>query len=759
MQTPYRTQPLKSGVLLAAVAMMLTIFPAIGQITNGVFDPSKVMVAKERAAALEDFEKNINLAKEHNRTLGTPDHPKPKLPTPEPAPAAAPTPSPAPSMGVSHQTLEASVPTFDLPNTPPRGRSRQTSPPPAPPSPSAEAPTVSAEAITSPPTISTDTSLPGATPRPQKRPSFFDRWRKSEPSGPALELPPVDMPPPSTSDISVNNATVAEDSSLPPSASANPLPYDDSHAPATGAPAPETVGIGNTPPKRSGGLFSLIGRGSPRQVESTEPIVIAAPSTYAPPAEDYGFSAEDLDTSPSSSADPIDLTNDAPIDMEVTADSLALGSSDTESSELPPIGEEITPTNRSTGFFSRFFKKDPAAAPTAPAQSSEGELPDFFPPTDDSNEPSTTMPADALPPADTPEGETITALQDRVKELENIIASGGTSTDSSGLILPSQGQTTPSTPKSKRGLFGRKKSLDMPREPIPIDIPRHTVGGRYATLFDDSWGHDDPTPSGDPADMTQPGAIPFQANNTPRSSRPPAAPASSVDPADYQIVRRDGVMFSPYRSGSTQIADPDYAVELFAGSVVRDLGATGSKRKVQIDSGEVGVISKSGLRPLNPSEQKTMAAGLQAGNRWYSILDTTAETPAPTAPSRPAPANKKYVSQPGENKPSAKPRTQPRQDMADTSRYFIVKTDGAQVVPFDDSGKPDLDFAFESYAGAIVQSIGQTGGNHVVRTDSGEQGAMHKDDLRPLNESEKSRLSAGLSKGQPWYSILDMAAE
>ena len=86
------------------------------QITNGVFDPSKVMVATEKVKELQSFQQNIILSNEFNRTLGTPDHPRPPLP-----PGQGPPPNQPPRYGPEP------VPSFEVPTK--KRRFRRKTPP------------------------------------------------------------------------------------------------------------------------------------------------------------------------------------------------------------------------------------------------------------------------------------------------------------------------------------------------------------------------------------------------------------------------------------------------------------------------------------------------------------------------------------------------------------------------------------------------------------------------------------------------------
>jgi len=98
--------------------------------------------------------------------------------------------------------------------------------------------------------------------------------------------------------------------------------------------------------------------------------------------------------------------------------------------------------------------------------------------------------------------------------------------------------------------------------------------------------------------------------------------------------------------------------------------------------------------------------------------------------------------------------------MADTSQYWVVKNSSLAFQPFkygteevEESDSIDLS------SGLVVRELGLVGNKRMVQIDSGEKGLIAKDGVRALSASEQSVMAHGLQGGQPWYSILDTAAE
>ena len=195
---------------------------------------------------------------------------------------------------------------------------------------------------------------------------------------------------------------------------------------------------------------------------------------------------------------------------------------------------------------------------------------------------------------------------------------------------PDGGRTSSDRQKLRKrfGLGKSKRVYDNPNRSIPISVGSGSNTGNpysnenfvassaYSPLLDGGADLDKVR------DMTETGALPLPTGATgivERGSRKPAA-----DTSQYYVVRKENLLFEPFRNGTEEV-DPEYAFDLYSGVVVKDLGLIGTKRKVQVDSGETGLVSKDGIRPLSITEQSTMAIGIQAGKPWYSILDTDPE--------------------------------------------------------------------------------------------------------------------------------------
>ena len=97
---------------------------------------------------------------------------------------------------------------------------------------------------------------------------------------------------------------------------------------------------------------------------------------------------------------------------------------------------------------------------------------------------------------------------------------------------------------------------------------------------------------------------------------------------------------------------------------------------------------------------------------------------------------------------------------APTNNFYIVKRNGLEFFPFMfGTETPDPDYSFNLHQGAVVRDYGSLGKKRMIQIDSGEKGIVTMDGLRGLSVSEGAILKNGLTRGEPWYSILDTEPE
>ena len=446
---------------------------------------------------------------------------------------------------------------------------------------------------------------------------------------------------------------------------------------------------------------------------------------------------------PSVSANPISINSAGPpaSSSPVVEDSVA------EVPEFAGLSEvdEPDPISNRRGFFNRFLK-------SKPSPSIDMNTADETPPETEVGSDSTDVPevVENIDPEISPEEETwLFDLPSSSSPPEGRNARSSASTPSENR----RGGLAKFFSKSRGN-----RSFDVPDRPIPISV--NSGGNNGNPYTDDSFRAADSSPlMDDPSqirDMTNPNSLP-----TGNNFFEPAISKAVDDVSQYYIVKKDETTFQPYKYGSSMV-DYENTYKLFAGTVVRDLGLVAGKRRIQIDSGERGLVSKSAVRPLSTSESATMKAGIKDGRRWYSILDTdaemhVAETPAVSDSEIGSPTPTQPTPPPKPKGPVKKLAVKPDNDI---SQYYIVEVDGATFEPFTSGTRQtDPDAAYQLFEGTVLKVLGNTGENKIVHTFTGENGLISNAVVRPLNDTEKTQMSEGISGGKAWYSILDTAGE
>lgn len=723
---------------LCLLAILATPLVVNAQISNGVFDPTKVMVAKDKVKAVQQIEHNIATANQFNKTLGTPSHPRPNIPAPSAAQMND-TPEKPPRYGPE----PVSVPTFDLPpdvqrRNEARARKRNNSTPP----------TVIANKLDSP-------------------------SRNNPP------LPPGESPSVSANPISIRNSS-----------------------PATGAPAPEgpdSIGSeasgNNLDPEMS---FADLQKQEPKgffkrflktRQTSVSDIDMTSPEdgnpSLPPSGDDVSMNGE-LGQSFDSGGLPMMQDSDGEL-IPLDGDGLVLPSnSSSPDADLP----QSTPT-RSGGFLSMFTKSRSRTldVPDRPIPIAIGSGNSGNPYSNDNFRPGSgysplldsggdmNAVRDLTEPGALPFSEGIAERHSQkartdvsqylvVKKDETLFEPfkyGTEVVDKDNAFQLYSGSTV-----KDLGIVGLKRMIQVDSGETgliekfsvrQLSISEEAVmknglqrGRPWYSILDTEAEYDEFA-----ANLS---SRPEMSGNKPQRPWDPTQSIGNGKPdndlSQYRIVSKNGVTFGPFSAGNQEV-DQSASFEIPAGAIVKIIETPGDNHIVQTESGENGTIPVSGVRTLNDSEKASMTKGIGDGRPWYSILDTAADV-APYVATRPtAPAT---MTAPQPPKPVSKPKAIANKPESDLTQYYIVQNEGALFEPFM-YGTRDVDSnaSFEMYEGAIVKILSSADDKYIIKTESGENGVMKTADLRSLSDKEKDRMKSGLSKGTPWYSILDSLPE
>lgn len=702
---------------LATGLISLGVVPAEAQITNGVFDPTKVMVAKEKVKELEQYQKNIEMAREHNRTIGTPYHPKPQMPGESPGGEA----------GESRPPGESAP---ARPGTPSTRRER--------PSTSGNEPSARANRI-DPPRSFTNPNAP-QPPRINTAPA---------PSEPMVSANPV----------SINDR-------FSPQAVANELPEEMQSTSPAAQPGVDmnVANIGGTESASDDGLslnsapiegeefipgdtaeFLDIGQFSPSQGAGGDLVMV----------DENGFVLPSHSSSPDGG---IELPQSVREEEKRGFLSFLSRGRREQALDRPdrPIPIQIGSSSMGNPYSDPSFQ---AGVGHSPLIDGLLENPSML---RDMTQPG------AIPFHGIGSGESRPVgdlSQYWVVKGEKVVFEpfqhGTQVVDTSYTLELYKGATV-----KDLGLVGAKRMIQIDSgergfvdkgEVRPMSVSEEAVmasglsqGKRWYSILDteaemDAFAATDPRP--DPmADLPR---IPLPVFDRPDS-----------DLTQYFVVSRKGAELIPYDARSGQ-PNPDQAFGLHKGALLKSLRIKGTSHIVQIDSGDMGELSVDSVRPLNDYEKNLMTGELQKGRPWYSILDTdptasvmaTSVTNPPRETAPPAQTGMSSTDTPGAQKVTFTRRNQ------GDPMYFIVTGDDEKLTPFDQTSRElQPEYAFPLYKGALLKNLGTSGNNQVVQSDSGDLGVVPRNGVRILNPVENEQMTKGIASGQPWYSILDTSA-
>ncbi|MDF1814343.1 MAG: hypothetical protein P1V20_19210 [Verrucomicrobiales bacterium] len=679
--------------------LFVLCLPVAAQISNGVFDPSKVMVAKEKVKQVSQIEHNIALSNEFNRTLGTPDHPRPNAPEPE---------TPA-DMRAQAGPTPPSIPDFDLPpdvrkRNEARSRKRR----------SREKPFVEANKLEEPMVSANPVSIRGVTPAfdnpvPEPGPDgsnpdlelasapesgqrgFFSRFKKSRTTLPgdidvsSTDVANPDLPP---GEVSVNGEldhlpaddgmVLSDNGEMIPSGGFDLPSYADEELPGGG---------------RKSSFLSMFSR--PRT-----PRTFDVPANPIPISIGSGNSGNPYSNKNFQAGSGYSPLLDDPSDRGKMRDMTQQG--------VLPFGDGIS---------QRMGEK-----------------------------PLTDVSQYLIAKEDTKFEPFVHGTEDVDKDNAFEIYSGMTVRDLGIKGLKRMVQVD----SGEIGLIAKfaVRQLSVSEEVV---MSEGLTGGRpWYSILDTEAEYDEFAANLSSAPMT--GKKP-QRPGTQQSPKPSNGKSDS-DVSQYSVVKRSGVTFGPFTANSEEV-DLSASFEMPTGAIVKIIKTDGNNHVVQSDSGEVGIVPVDGVRPLNESEETLMAGGIASGRPWYSILDTEADLMASAR--KPSPP----MLAPAKPKPNVpKPQAIAAKPESDVTQYFLVKKDGILFQPFSyGTQQIEANSSFEMYEGAIVKVLSTRDDKHIVRTDSGETGVISVDGIRPLNDKEKEHMAKGIAGGDPWYSVLDTLAE
>ncbi len=725
---------IQSAFLIGVFCFNFSLLSA--QISNGVFDPSKVMVAKDKVKEIQSIEKNIEAAIKLNKTIGTPDSPllvKPSAPTPNPAEIAVGN-KPALENGPSYGPPPVSVPSFDLP---PERRKRRTR----------ESATVLAN-----------------------------------------KLPPVDIPSINTAPAPLVSANPVAIRGIVPTYNAPPETISSAETPASDAP---DVDLANaTAPPSAQETRSWFGRLWDSFSKTPAPVEVASAEipAFAPlPGEEGSTDAPTLETAtdapPGGAVSMNGTLNDVPPRSGESMSHEEGGTFDPNRSfsdlELPSYED----SSSRSGFLSRFNRgnrKKPLDIPDRPIPISIGRNTGnpysdhnfqpgngYSPLLDDPNQIRDMTQPGALPLApgvverlgQKPIGDLTQYMVVKSETLFECFIPGTEEVDPDNTF-----EIYPGASVKDLGITGLKRMVQVDSGEIglvakfsvrELSVSEEVVmsqglakGQRWYSILDTD------------AEMDQFAGAPSLPMIGGGPQRPSASKPVSLsngkpdhDLSQYFVVRRNGVNFGAYGADSLQV-DSTSAFEVPIGTLVKVISTPGDRHIVELDSGENGELLLDDIRPLSEKELAQMKSGLDSGQMWYSILDTISEAPASVTSKPVAPMGEDQ--KPKTTKPKTTIPTKPEDDI---SQYHIVNQDGILFQPFGlESTALDPNSAFEMFKGAVVKVISTADGNHVVQTDSGESGVIAEEGLRSLSDSETKQMAGGLSEGKAWYSILNTDA-